>query len=158
MAIHTAAETIVNVDQETAFAVVSSPQRLASCIPGCSNLVQLAPDLFTATLSSKVSFMSVSFKVAIEVVRMDPPTAIEARITGDALGGLAGHVVASATVLLSDAGGGKTAIKYATEVGLTGKLGGLGQPVFKATSAKIAREFGENLKREIERPEPGAAA
>jgi hypothetical protein len=34
---------------------------------------------------------------------------------------------------------------------LTGKLGGLGQPVLRATSAKMAREFGDNLKAEIER-------
>jgi carbon monoxide dehydrogenase subunit G len=36
-------------------------------------------------------------------------------------------------------------------VGLTGKLGSLGQPVLRATSAKMARQFGDNLKTEIER-------
>jgi hypothetical protein len=36
-------------------------------------------------------------------------------------------------------------------VGLTGKLGSLGQPVLRATSARLAREFGDNLKAEIER-------
>jgi carbon monoxide dehydrogenase subunit G len=43
-------------------------------------------------------------------------------------------------------------------VGLTGKLGSLGQPVLRATSAKLAREFGDNLKAEIERgsTEPSA--
>ena len=41
--------------------------------------------------------------------------------------------------------------------GLTGKLGSLGQPVLRATSAKLAREFGANLKAEIEKEhEPSA--
>jgi carbon monoxide dehydrogenase subunit G len=93
--------------------------------------------------------MTLSFKVIIDVVRMDPPEAIEARITGDAVG-LAGHVAAAATLGLIDAGERRTTIRYSTDLGLTGKLGGLGQPVFQATSVRIAKEFGANLKAEIE--------
>ena len=64
---------------------------------------------------------------------------------------VAGHVVATASLDLTDDGGHRTTIRYATDVGLTGKLGGLGQPVFRATSARIAKEFGANLRSEIER-------
>jgi carbon monoxide dehydrogenase subunit G len=76
--------------------------------------------------------------------------------------GLAGHVAAAASVDLEEIGEKQTAIKYITEVGLTGKLGGLGQPVFRATSAKVAKEFGVSLKAEIEGggtgPRTGSAA
>ena len=105
---------------------------------------------YPAVLTSKVAFLTLRFKVVIDVIRMDPPSAIEARITGDAIG-LAGHVVATASLDLTDTGEQRTTIRYATDVGLTGKLGGLGQPVFRATSARIAKEFGANLRNEIER-------
>ena len=150
MSLHTTGEISVDVDRETAFAVVKDPQRLARCIPGCEDLRELGPDKYSAVLTSKVAFLTLSFKVIIDVVRMDPPNAIDARISGDAVG-LAGHVVASASVELTEAGERRTTIRYATDVGLTGKLGGLGQPVFRATSARIAKEFGANLKTEIER-------
>ncbi len=52
---------------------------------------------------------------------------------------------------------GRTTIRYVTDVGLTGKLGGLGQPVFRATSARLAREFGDNLKKALEAEPCGAA-
>jgi carbon monoxide dehydrogenase subunit G len=156
MALETSGEIIVNVDRLTAFAVVRDPQRLARCIPGCQDLVELTPDRYTAKLTSRVAFMTLSFKVTIDVVRMQPPEAVDAKITGDAMG-LAGHVVATAGVRLTENGPDSTTIRYSTDVSLTGKLGGLGQPVFRATSAKIAREFGENLKAEIERPAVGTS-
>ena len=52
---------------------------------------------------------------------------------------------------LSEAGPNQTDIRYAANVGLTGKLGGLGEPVFRAKSAEVAREFAANLKAAIAR-------
>jgi carbon monoxide dehydrogenase subunit G len=100
-------------------------------------------------LTSGVAFMTLSFNVIIDVTRTEPPSVLEATITGDAVG-LAGHVVATASLELIDHGERQTMIRYLTDIGLTGKLGGLGQPVFRATSARLAREFGANLKKALE--------
>jgi len=150
MSLHTSGEISVNVDRQTAFAVVKDPDRLARCIPGCENLQDLGSGKYSAVLTSKVAFLTLRFKVVIDVIRMDSPSAIEASITGDAIG-LSGHVVATASLDLTDAGEHGTTIRYAADVGLTGKLGGLGQPVFRATSGRIAKEFGANLRSEIDR-------
>ena len=136
---------------------VPLPQRLADCIPGCRDLCELAPQRYSAVLTGRVAFMTFSFKVLIDVVRMEPPTEIEARITGDAVG-LSGHLVATARVQLTEAAGPRTTIRYRTDVGLTGRLGGLGQPVFRATSTQLAREFGANLKKGIEGAGTGSHA
>ncbi|MBM3821020.1 MAG: hypothetical protein FJW14_18670 [Acidimicrobiia bacterium] len=151
MPLQTSGDVHVAVSRDVAFAFLQDAERLAACIPGCSDLCALAPaDLtrsaprYSAVLSSRVAFVTVSFKVTIEIVRIDPPNAIEATITGDAVG-LAGHVVATAGVTLADAGH-ETLIHYTTDITLTGTLGGIGQPVFRATSAQLARQFGENLK------------
>jgi len=157
MAVETSGEITVDVDRSAAFAIVRNPTRLARCIPGCKDLRELAPDRYTAVLTSQVAFMTLSFKVNIDVTRIDEPSVLEARVTGDAVG-LAGHVVATARLQLEDAADRRTVVRYATEIGLTGRLGGLGQPVFKATSAKMAREFGANLKAEIERGEAEPSA
>lgn len=157
MALQASGEILVDVDRATAFTVVGNPERLAACIPGCHDLVAVGPDKYTAVLTSQVGFVRVSFRVAIDVVRMEPPSAIEARISGDAIG-LPGHVQATAGVHLADAGDGRTTIRYATDVGLAGKLGGIGQPVLKAKSVQLAREFGVNLQAAIQETRAGAGS
>jgi carbon monoxide dehydrogenase subunit G len=154
MALQTSGEISVAVPPGAAFGFLQDPRRLAACIPGCSDVQEIGPNRYSALLSSRVAFITVSFKVTIDVVRIDPPHAIDATITGDAVG-LVGHVVATAGVRLSDAADGGTTIRYNTDIALTGKLGGLGQPVFKATSAQLARQFGDNLKHALE-PQPSS--
>lgn len=149
MALQTTGEVSVDVERTVAFTFLQDPQRLAACIPGCRDVRELAPGRYAAVLSNRVGFMTLNFSVTIELVTVAPPTALEATITGDALG-LAGHVAARAGVELIDAGAGSTTIRYASDVALTGRLGGLGESVFRATSVRLSREFGANLKKAIE--------
>lgn len=157
MALSTSGNISVDVPQEMAFAFLQDPHRLATCIPGCRDLREVAPNRYSAVLTSRVALMTVTFNVTIEIVKLDPPSLIEAKITGDAVG-LAGHVAATAAVRLADEGEHRTRIGYTTDIALTGKLGGLGQPVFRATSAQLARQFGENLKKGIEAMRTGTPA
>ena len=150
MALHTKGQVCVDVDLATAFDFVGDPLRLAQCIPGCKDLRELSPGRYSAVLTNEVAFITLSFKVTVEIVKVEPPHAIEAKITGEAIG-LVGRVVASAELELSEAGSCRTDIRYAASVALTGKLGGLGEPVFRAKSAEVAREFGINLKAAIEK-------
>jgi uncharacterized protein len=149
MPLETTGEIIVQVDRETAFKFVEVPEQLAQCIPGCSDLREVAPGRFTATLTSEVSFMTLKFQVVVEVVKINPPNDIEARITGRPTG-ISGNLAATAALHLTDAGPGRTLIRHSSSVGLTGKLGSLGQPVFRAKSAEMSGKFAANLKAAIE--------
>ena len=148
MAVQTCGEVVVGVPRDVAFAFLQDPRRLAACIPGCSDLRELGANRYSAVLSNRIGFVTVSFKVVIEVTRIDAPHAIDATITGDAIG-LAGHAVATASVALTE-DGPQTIVRYTTAITLTGKLGGIGQPVFRATSAQLARQFGDTLKHALE--------
>ena len=145
MALDTSGEITVAVDRPTAFAIVRDPVRLARCIPGCTELCEVGPDRYTAVLMSRVAFMTLSFKVIIDVAKIEPPATLEAKITGDAVG-LSGHVVATARMDLAETADHHTTIRYATEVGLTGKLGSLGQPVLRAKAKEMERQFAERLR------------
>jgi carbon monoxide dehydrogenase subunit G len=149
MGLQVSDDIAVGVPRDVAFTFLQDAERLAACIPGCSDLREIGPNRYSAVLSNRVAFLTVSFKVTIDVTRVEPPHAIEATITGDAVG-LPGHVVANAAVALTDAGAQQTIVRYTTDVNLTGRLGGIGQPVFRATSAQLARQFGDNLKRALE--------
>jgi carbon monoxide dehydrogenase subunit G len=92
----------------------------------------------------------VSFKVVVEVARVQPPELIDATIAGNATA-VPGRLTASAGLRLFEIAEHRTSIHYAVDVALTGKLGGFGEPVFKATSVKLAQEFAANIKTAIER-------
>jgi carbon monoxide dehydrogenase subunit G len=157
MAVETSGETSVDVPRDTAFAFLRDPHRLAACIPGCRDLREIGTNRYAAVLTSRVGFMTLSFNLTIEIVGIQAPESIDAAIVGDAIG-LVGHVTATASVRLADAGGQRTIVRYATGIALTGKLGGLGQPVFRSTSAQLAREFGANLKKALEALPTGTPA
>ncbi|MGH9679913.1 MAG: CoxG family protein [Candidatus Acidiferrales bacterium] len=147
----------VDVDQDTAFKFLEVPEQLAMCIPGCHNLRQIGPTSFTAVLTDQISFMTLSFQVQVEIVKIDPPNSIEARVTGKPIG-FVGQLVATASLKILDAGPGQAIIRHSSDIALTGKLGGLGQPVFRAKSSEMAKKFGANLKAALEGNAPGAKA
>jgi len=150
VALQTSGQIRVALDQATVFETVRDPVWLAERIPGCKDLHELAEGRYSAVLTNEVGFITLRFKVIVEVVKIDPPSGIEAKITGDAIG-LVGRVQATAGLELSEVGPNQTEIRYSSNVSLTGKLGGLGEPVFRAKSAEVARQFGTNLKAAIDR-------
>lgn len=149
MSLKTTGEVTVDATRPVAFAFVQDPQRLAACIPGCRDLREVGPGRFEARLTSRVAVTLLEFKVQIEVGRIDRPRSIDATIAGDAVG-LSGRVSATAGLELTEEQSDRTRIRFVADVALTGKLGSLGQPVFRATSAQLGRQFGDNLKSAIE--------
>jgi len=150
VALQTTGEIIVEVDRDTVFKFIEVAEQLAQCIPGCRDLRQVSAAHFTAVLTHEVSFMTLNFQVVVEVVKITPPHAIEARITGRPIG-FSGQLMGTAELHLTDAGQGRTAIRHSSDIGLTGKLGSLGQPVFRAKSAEMTAKFGANLKAALEK-------
>lgn len=157
MALQNTGEITVDVDRSAAFAFARNAQQVAECIPGCHDLQEISTDRYAAVLKNQVGFIVLSFKVVVEVVKVDPMNAIEATATGDAIK-LAGRLVARASLQFADAGQSQTLIRYTADVNLTGKLGGLGQPVLRAKSAEFAKQFGSNLKTAIEKAGTANAA
>ncbi len=149
MAFQTGGEFSVDVDRAAAFGFVGDPVRLAQCIPGCTDVSEILPGRYSAILANEIAFVTLKFKVVVEVTRIEPPSRIEAKVTGESIG-LVGRVVATAGLSLSETGPSRTDIRYTSNVVLSGKLGGLGEPVFRAKSAEVAKQFGANLKTAIE--------
>ena len=149
MALQTSGQVRVDVDRTTAFHFVRDPVSLAACIPGCKDLHETSPGVYSAVLTNEVAFITLSFKVRIEVLKIEAPGTIEAKITGETIG-LAGRVTANAALGLAEVGPAQTEIRYTVNISLGGKLGGLGEPVFRAKSAEVSKQFGANLRTAIE--------
>ncbi len=145
----TSGEFTVAVSRERAFAFISDPFRVAACIPGCENLREVSPGTYAATLSNKVGPISVKFDVSVALTKVEPPAAIDATVAGNAPG-LGGRLTATAALRLAEGSGTETRVTYSVEMGLSGRLGGIGQPVFRSKSDELSKKFGANVKAAIE--------
>jgi hypothetical protein len=121
----------------------------ASCVDGVQDLTELAPDRYSATLETKVAYMSFRFKVTVELTRAQPPHEIEAKVEGTPLG-IVGRLTATALTTLSEAGA-ETLIDYTVDSNLTGKLGSLGQPVLRSKAKEMERQFAARLQAAFDR-------
>ena len=127
----------------------------ASCVEGVRELNEIDPDHYTAVLETKVAYLKFKFNVAVEVVRVEPPREIEAKIEGTPLG-IVGRLTASSVTRLAEENGA-TKVSYEIEAALTGKLGSLGQPVLRAKAKEMERQFAERLQAAFAAPVPEAA-
>ena len=133
----------VAVPQDRAFAFISDPFKIATCIPGCSGLREVSPGKYAAKLTNRVGPIS----IAVELTKVEAPSAIDAVVSGNAAGG---RLTATATVRLEPVDAANTKVSYTVDLGLTGKLGGIGQPVFRAKSDELSKKFGANVRAALE--------
>jgi len=146
-------EIVIGAPREAVYAKVRDARFFASCVEGVSNLAEIDPSRYTAVLETRVAYLRFKFNVAVEVVRAEPPHEIEARIEGTPLG-IVGRLSATSLTRLSDTAGG-TMVSYEVEAALTGKLGSLGQPVLRAKSKEMERQFAERMRAAFAAPSIG---
>jgi len=130
--------------REAVFAKVRDARFFASCVEGVQNLREIDCDHYKAVLETKIAYLKFKFDVAVEVLRIDPPNEIEARIEGTP-SGIVGRLSARSLTRLAEEDGG-TRVSYEIEAALTGKLGSLGQPVLRAKAKEMERQFAERIR------------
>lgn len=141
-------ELTIKACREAVFGAVRNARFFASCIEGVSELTEIDATHYAAVMETNVSFMKFKFKVTVELVRVEPPREIEARIEGRPLGFL-GRLTAVSVTTLTEAED-ETQLRYTIDVALIGKLGSLGQSAFSAKAKEMSKQFGDNLRAALE--------
>jgi carbon monoxide dehydrogenase subunit G len=137
-------ELVVNAPREAVFDKLKDAQFFASCVEGVRDLKEVSPTTYTANFETKIAYIKFKFEVLVEMTRADRPQAIEAKIEGKPHG-IVGRLSATSAANFVEKDGG-TAIQYAIEASLTGRLGSIGQPVLKSKAKEMERQFVQNLR------------
>ncbi|QSO47260.1 CoxG family protein [Alicyclobacillus mengziensis] len=149
-------EFVVSCPQDTVFEFVSKPSELAACIPGCSQLTELGDDKYGAVLEVDVAFLKMKFDVTVHLVEAKSPNLLRAVMDGKPKA-LAGKLTGSVVLQLSEVDEETTHIQYVLEQSITGKLGGIGQSVFRAKCVEMGNLFAENLRAALLHPEEASS-
>lgn len=139
----------INLPQREVFEFVSTPDLLAQCIPGLSSLADIGSNSYSAVLEVEVAFLKLKFDVTVNLAEVDSPIHLKATIDGKPKA-LAGKLTAVAELHLSETEDARTVVEYTLDQSMTGKLGGIGQSVFRAKCTEMADVFASNLRKTLE--------
>lgn len=137
-------EFTVNAPRERVFETIRDPRRFVSFVDGVHDLKELYPTHYEAMFETKIAYPRFNFAITVEVIRIEAPGEIEAKIEGVPLG-IVGRLVAKSTSKLTDVGGATT-VSYSVDSTLAGKLGSIGQPVLRAKAKEMERQFATRLR------------
>jgi len=147
------AQTIA-ADRATVWAALNDPAVLKACIPGCQSLEKTSDTEFTATVKQKVGPVSATFNGVVHLENLNPPESY--RIAGEGKGGAAGFAKGGADVSLQETPAG-TVLTYDAEAKVGGKIAQLGARLISGFANKMAAQFFETFKAEVEGANPDQA-
>jgi hypothetical protein len=132
-------ERLIPADRATTWAAINDPAILKDCIAGCESLERTGDDGFAAVVALRVGPVSAKFKGTLRLLDVRPPE--HCTLQFEAQGGAAGFGKGSADVDLSDAGPGRTMLRYASRATVGGKMAQIGSRLVDAAAAKLAEDF-----------------
>jgi len=137
----------VDVPIEEAWRVLLDVERIAPCMPG-AQLQEIEGDEYRGVVKVKVGPITAQYKGTATLAEVDEAGR---RIVLDASGRDTrgqGNAKASIVVTMNDDGGG-TRVEVVTDLSITGKVAQFGRGVLDDVSAKLLRQFVENLERDV---------
>ncbi|WP_298430943.1 CoxG family protein [uncultured Jannaschia sp.] len=133
--------------RDIVWAKLNDAETLKACIPGCEELTGSPEEGFEAVVKQKVGPVKATFKGAVTLSDVNPPESY--RIAGEGKGGVAGFAKGGADVRLAEVPEG-TALSYAVDAKVGGKIAQLGSRLIDSFAAKMADQFFENFQAQVE--------
>lgn len=137
----------IAADRATVWDKLNDAETLKACIPGCQELTGSPEDGFAAVVKQKVGPVSATFNGEVTLENVVPGESYT--IVGEGKGGVAGFAKGSADVTLRDVEDG-TELTYTANAKVGGKLAQLGNRIVGGFARKMADQFFENFKDEVE--------
>ncbi|MGH3662419.1 MAG: CoxG family protein [Micromonosporaceae bacterium] len=129
----------VPVDSDTAFSAFLDPDTMRSCIPGCAELSREDENTYRGRLANKVAHVRFNAKFVAELVSVDQPHSITAVLRGEDHK-LASSLKINADLRIAPQGDGSD-ITYTMDMALWGKVGRLGEAIFRRRTQEVERQF-----------------
>jgi len=146
---------IVPAPPEEVWNALNDPAILQSAIPGCESFESTGPDQWRAVVAARIGPVSARFTGNVTMTDRTPPTGYTLKFEGQ--GGAAGFANGEAKVTLVPAEGTSTALTYAVNASVGGKIAQIGSRLIDGAAAKIADEFFERFSARLAPPEASPA-
>ena len=134
----------LNAPRERVYALITDPEVLRRCIPGCESLEKTGENTYAAIMKAGVGVVKGTFKGNVKLEEMRPPE--HYRIVVDGKGG-PGFVKGTGDFDLEEKDGA-TLIRYSGEMQVGGTIAGIGQRMIEGAAKMMASRFFTALETE----------
>lgn len=149
----------VDAPREALYPRLVDPATLAACLPGCESIEATGPASYRAAVAVALGAIAARFKLEVEITEQTAPERVLSVTRGEE-GGRASTVSAKNEVHLVALDGGRTEVRYVSDVAVTGRLGKFALGVMKKKAQAMGEEFASNLQARLrsEVQAPGVAS
>jgi carbon monoxide dehydrogenase subunit G len=139
---------VVGAPRQTVVDEMQRPEVLERTIPTCTGVERIDEHEYEASVSERISMMSLDMLLDIDVVEFNPPDDFAVTISGHGEGSDT-RVSADAQFDLSETEDGQTAIDFTMDIDVSGKLASLGFRMLRSTVEQRTDEMIENIETEF---------
>jgi carbon monoxide dehydrogenase subunit G len=125
--------------------LLTDPQSLQECTPGCKKLTEIAADEFDATMEIGIGAIKGTFHGKIQMTEKDPPREYKLLIEGS---GPAGFVRGEGSLKLQEEHD-KTWVIVCGEGQVGGVMAGVGQRLFEGVAKQLMGQFFQCMQRRL---------
>ena len=140
----------VDAPADTVWQFITSPEKVAPCIPGCEGAEQTGDNTYKAAIKVKVGPIKTRFAVEIETLEERPPEFAAYETKGEE-GTKSSRLKAKSTLSLTQLDENTTEVTYTSEINLLGRLGKFGSGMMQKVADSIGNEFVAGLKEQVEK-------
>jgi uncharacterized protein len=136
-----------NGPRQKVWDLLQDPDVLAKALPGTERLTMSGPDRYEGVMKVSIGPMTAAkFDVTVTLGDKQPPERFAMQIDGK---GAVGFARGTASVALQDRADGGTAMEYASDVQIGGRIAAVGQRLIESVSRMMMRQALESLDREL---------
>lgn len=139
----------VATTQERVWDFITSPGKVARCIPGCEGAEKTEANKYKAVINTKVGPIKTTFNVDIEATEERPPE-FAAYVTSGEEGSKASRLKATSTLRLKQVADNLTEVTYTSDINIMGRLGKFGAGIMKKVADSIGDEFVAAARQQLE--------
>jgi carbon monoxide dehydrogenase subunit G len=139
-------EHILNAAPPIIWAMLMDRDTLAKVVPGISHLEKTGDNTYKSTLDIKLGPVNGSFTGNLLLDDLNEPAGFTLKMQQNSK---IGNANAAIKISLSPVDNNRTAIAFDGDVKLSGLLAGMGQRVMGGVSNALAKQFFENMEREL---------
>ncbi len=125
------------------------PDASGPCVPGCERIEVLDDKTYRVRVKTKISFISFTFNLKVEITAMNPPFHLESVSAGED-SKMTSNIRVKSSLDLESVSEMETGISYRSDVSLFGKLGTMGLSVVKGKAKQLGKEFAGAVKSRLE--------
>ncbi len=131
--------------REQVWQLLTDPQRLPDCLPGCEQLLAAGDDRYQVKLKLGIAAISGNYSGSVELSEKKPPVSLRMKVEGR---GAPGFLSGEGKIELTE-NDGHTEVRYSGEAKVGGLIASVGNRMIEMAARRVIQQFFENAAKKL---------